>query len=55
MNSSVHWSHSLWVLHRGTLEDHAAIYFAVNNVSENSNENPRGIADAENRHVAWLK
>ena len=43
------------MLHKDTLEDHAAIYFAVNNVSENSSENPRGIVDAENRQVAWLK
>lgn len=43
------------LIHEDALEDHAAVYFAVNNVSEDLSENPRGMADAENRQVAWLK
>lgn len=48
-NSSDPWTPFLWILHQSTLEDHEAIYFAVNNVSVIPvSENPRGTVDAKN-------
>ena len=48
-NSSDPWTPFLWILHQSTLEDHEAIYFAVNSMSVIPvSENPGGTVDAEN-------